>query len=236
MIRSIVIAILAVIPTIILHELAHGYAALAMGDNTAQRAGRLSFNPLRHVDRFGTVILPLILLVGQLVTIGRVEFMFGWAKPVPIDPSGFRDPRRGMALIAAAGPAMNFALALVAAFAFSRVAAPLPGLGSFGSGAVADFLLYFLLFNLVLGLFNLIPLPPLDGGRIMVGILPLALARVYARIEGLGILIVLLIIFILPSLLASFGIAFDPVGVLLGRVVPRIAQAFLGFAGVHVRF
>ena len=108
---------LAVIPAILaitLHEAAHGYAALALGDDTARQAGRLSLNPLRHVDRVGTILLPGFLLIFQLLTIHRVVFMFGWAKPVPVSAWKFRDPRRGMALVAVAGPAMNFFLAWVA--------------------------------------------------------------------------------------------------------------------------
>ena len=105
---------------IILHELAHGYAAWALGDQTARRAGRLSLLPWRHVDRFGTIILPGVLLASQLLTVGRVLFMFGWAKPVPVDPSGFRSPRRGMALVAVAGPLMNFSLAFLSALVLAQ--------------------------------------------------------------------------------------------------------------------
>lgn len=224
MIRSIVIGVTASVLAIVLHELAHGFTALAMGDHTAQREGRLSLNPLRHVDRFGTILLPGLLIAFQLLTIGRIGFMFGWAKPVPIDPSGFRDPRRGMAIVAAAGPASNFALALIAAFA----------LAAFGTGGIAGaFLLYFLLFNILLGLFNLVPLPPFDGGRIAVGLLPLAAARALAQVERLGILVILFLVFILPAALGQFGIHFNPVSDLLDHWVPRVATAFLRFAGVH---
>lgn len=108
LIRSIAIGVCASVLAIVLHELAHGFTALAMGDHTAQREGRLSLNPLRHIDRVGTIILPAVLIAFQLLTIGRIAYMFGWAKPVPIDPSGFRNPRRGMAIVAAAGPASNF--------------------------------------------------------------------------------------------------------------------------------
>ncbi len=226
-ILSVVISVLAAIPAIVLHELAHGYAALALGDRTAQRAGRLSFNPLRHVDRFGTVILPLFLIASQLLTIGRIDFMFGWAKPVPVDPTGFRDPRRGMAIVAAAGPLSNFVLALAAAFAIA----------GFGNVPVlGDFLLYFLLFNIVLGLFNLLPLPPFDGGRIAVGLLPLPAARMLARVERLGIMLILSVIFILPALLGQFGIRFNPVSDALGLWVPRVAAWFLHLAGVNAGF
>ncbi|HEX7389025.1 MAG TPA: site-2 protease family protein [Acidiphilium sp.] len=226
-VRSIAIGIVASVLAIVLHELAHGYAALALGDTTARRAGRLSLNPLRHVDRFGTIILPLILIVGQLLTIGRIGFMFGWAKPVPVDPSGFSNPRRGMAIVAAAGPAANFALALISAFLLAAV-----GL----QGWLADFLIYFLLFNVVLGLFNLLPVPPFDGGRIAVGILPLRAAILLAQVERLGILAILLVIFILPAALGQFGVHFNPVGDILDLWVPRVATFFLHLAGIHAGY
>ena len=226
LLRDIVIGVAASILAIVLHELAHGYAALALGDHTAARAGRLSFNPLRHVDRFGTVILPLFLVISQLLTIGRIAFMFGWAKPVPVDASVFPNPRRDMALVAAAGPASNFILAFLAALALRTT-----GEQSFS----AEFLVYFLLFNVVLGLFNLIPLPPFDGGRIAVGVLPLPLARMLAQVERAGILLMLLIIFVLPAVLRQFGINFNPVGEALGILVPRVATSILHLAGSHVQ-
>ncbi len=112
---------------ITLHEAAHGYAALALGDDTARQAGRLSLNPLRHVDRVGTILLPGFLLIFQLLTIHRVLFMFGWAKPVPVSAWKFRDPRRGMAIVAVAGPAMNFFLAWVGAAAAGAARCRRPG-------------------------------------------------------------------------------------------------------------
>ncbi len=225
--RDIAIGAAAAIIAIVLHELAHGYAALALGDHTAARAGRLSFNPLRHVDRVGTIILPLFLLASQLLTIGRIAFMFGWAKPVPVDPSHFRDPRRGMALVAAAGPAANFALAWLGALGLYATA-HLPG-GTNGYGNAM--LQMFILANLVLGLFNLLPIPPLDGGRIAVGILPLPLARSWARVERAGIAVVLLVVFILPRLAAEFGRHFDPVGGALNRVIPWAFNLVLRLSG-----
>jgi Zn-dependent protease len=224
MLLQLALAVIPAVLAITLHEAAHGYAALAMGDDTARQAGRLSLNPLRHVDRVGTILLPGALLIGQLLTIGRVAFMFGWAKPVPIDVSVFPNPRRDMALVAAAGPASNFILAFLAALAL-RAAPP--------DGAMAGFLLYFLMFNIVLGLFNLIPLPPFDGGRIAVGVLPLPMARALAQVERAGILLIMLILFVLPALLRQFGIAFDPVGEALGVLVPRVATSILHLAGNH---
>jgi Zn-dependent protease len=222
--------LLAAVPTIIaitLHEAAHGYAALAMGDDTARQAGRLSLNPLAHVDRVGTILLPGVLLVSQLLTLHRVAFMFGWAKPVPVSAWKFRDPRRGMMVVAAAGPAMNFLLAWIGAVLLHIVPLLQGGL----QGAVLQFLFYFMLANIVLGAFNLIPLPPLDGGRIAVGLLPLALARRWARLERLGIVLVLLLLFVVPALARSAGYAFDPLRTLLVAIAEPVLRLVLALAG-----
>jgi len=221
---------LAVVPAVLaitLHEAAHGYAALALGDQTARNEGRLSLNPLRHVDRFGTIVLPGFLLVSQLLTIGRVEFMFGWAKPVPVNPWAFRNPRRGMMWVAMAGPAMNFFLAWLAALAMH----PLDGAIGMAAVAVQVLLLRFILFNLVLGLFNLLPIPPLDGGRIIVGMLPLRLAALWARTERVGILIVLAALFIVPMLARQMGSDFDPIRDGLSAVLPRALRLVFFLAG-----
>ena len=222
--------VLAVIPAVLaitLHEAAHGYAALALGDQTARQEGRLSLNPLRHVDRFGTIILPGLLLVSQLLTIGRVEFMFGWAKPVPVNPWAFRNPRRGMMWVAMAGPAINFCLAWLAAVAMH----PLVGANGMTQAAVQMLLLRFILFNLVLGLFNLLPIPPLDGGRIIVGILPLKLAALWAQTERAEIVIVLALLFIVPMLARQVGLDFDPVRDGLSAVLPWALRLIFSLAG-----
>jgi Zn-dependent protease len=216
LITQIALAAIPAILAITLHEAAHGYAALALGDDTARLAGRLSLNPLRHIDRTGTILLPGFLLIAQLLTLGRVEFMFGWAKPVPVGAWKFRHPRQGMAVVAAAGPAMNFFLAWLGGLAFHLVAGPPVGTLAIGQ----MFVLNFILFNLVLGLFNLLPIPPLDGGRIVVGILPEALAMRWARLERAGIVIVLLAVFLLPTLARQLGYAFDPVHDALRSVIP----------------
>lgn len=222
--------LLAVIPTILaitLHEAAHGYAAWALGDDTAKLAGRLSLNPLRHVDRVGTILLPGVLLISQLATIGHVAFLFGWAKPVPVAAWRFRDPRRGMMVVAAAGPAMNFLLAWVGMLALYGVALlPDPWVEP-----ALSFVFYFLLANVVLGLFNLLPIPPLDGGRIMVGLLPERAAMAWARLERAGIVIVLVVVFLLPSVLRQAGIAFDPVHTLLGASIEPILRGLLMLSG-----
>jgi Zn-dependent protease len=231
---------LAVIPAVLaitLHEAAHGYAALAMGDDTARQAGRLSLNPLRHVDRVGTILLPGFLLIFQLLTIHLVAFVFGWAKPVPVAAWKFRHPRQGMMVVAAAGPAMNFFLAWLAALLLpappdilaarygylDAIVAAHPIIGMFG--------FYFMLTNLVLGLFNLLPIPPLDGGRIVVGLLPAPLAERWARLERAGIVLVLLFVFLVPQLANEFGYHFDPVGGALQTVIPWAFRLLFWAAG-----
>jgi len=216
------LAVIPVVLAITLHEAAHGYAALALGDTTARDAGRLTLNPIRHIDRVGTILLPGVLLIGQLVLPPhRIFFMFGWAKPVPVSAWKFRDPRRGMALVAVAGPLMNFFLAWIAALVMPVNAAPGPA-----EAAFTQFLMYFMLSNIVLGLFNLLPIPPLDGGRVAVGLLPLPLAQVWARLERAGIAMVLLVVFILPRL-----IGFDPVGEALDTVLPWTFRTIFWLAG-----
>jgi Zn-dependent protease len=229
-ITELLIAAIPAILAITLHEAAHGYAALALGDDTARRAGRLSLNPLRHIDRVGTIILPGILVIGQLLTIGRIQFLFGWAKPVPVSAQRFANPRRGMALVAAAGPAMNFFLAWLGALSMHLFDYVPDG----WTDIATEMIQVFILANLVLGLFNLLPVPPLDGGRIMVGILPLRAAMAWARLERAGILLVLLLVFFLPTILEQVGIRFDPVHDLLNNVLPRALRLVLRLAFFHV--
>jgi Zn-dependent protease len=215
--------ILALVIAVVLHELAHGAVAWLLGDRTAQRAGRLTLNPLKHVDPMGSLVVPLILAASQLATIGRVAFMYGWAKPVPVQPMelrirGKQHPRELMAVVAAAGPLMNFALAV------------LGGLLMY-TGKVPVFLEYFILINLTLGIFNLLPLPPMDGGRIAVGVLPLGAARFLARSEKYGIVLVLLVLFVLPTALGQFGVRFDPLQETMGRVLPWAMQKIMQITG-----
>jgi Zn-dependent protease len=164
-----------------------------------------------------------VLAAGQLLSLGRIVFMFGWAKPVPVDPmalniNGTHNPRRLMAIVAVAGPLTNFLLAFLGALALY-------------GGVLMDFWTYFILINLVLGLFNLIPLPPMDGGRIAVGLLPLAAARWLAGAERYGILLVLLLLFILPTALAQVGVHFDPFHDGMNAILPWATQIVMRLAG-----
>ncbi len=190
------------------HEASHGYVAHLLGDDTAWRLGRVSFNPLVHVDPFGTVVLPIMLLLL------RAPFLFGYAKPVPVNFRALRRPRLDTILVAAAGPGMNLFLAMTAALAFHIV-------GYIPASAaewLAANLKNALLLNVVLAIFNLLPIPPLDGGRILVGILPAALARPLSRAEPYGLLILIGLLFVLPVL------GLDPIS----RIIMTATNAVVG--------
>lgn len=182
--------LLPVLIAITFHEAAHGYVARFLGDETASRLGRVSLNPFRHIDPFGTIILPALLLLA------RSPFLFGYAKPVPVNFRALRNPRSGMVLVAAAGPAMNIVLAIIAALGFHLVVYLPATLAQW----VALNLKNALIINALLAVFNLFPLPPLDGGRIAVGLLPNVLARQLARLEPYGMAILIGLLILLPLL------------------------------------
>jgi Zn-dependent protease len=213
-----------VIPLVIaitFHEASHGYVARLFGDDTAWRLGRVSFNPFKHIDLFGTVLLPALLLLM------RSPFLFGYAKPVPVNFRALRNPRRDAIWVAAAGPAMNLALATLAALALHLVVF----LPDAARPWVAENLQNALIINVLLAIFNLLPLPPLDGGRIAVGVLPDALASPLARLEPYGMMILIGVLFILPLLGAQLGIDLNIVWHLVQRSTNLIIDAILWLTG-----
>ncbi|MGJ4950163.1 site-2 protease family protein [Bradyrhizobium sp. HKCCYLS20291] len=213
--------ILPIIIAITFHEAAHAYVALRFGDDTALKLGRVSFNPIRHIDPFGTILLP-----GMLLLSGS-PFLFGYAKPVPVNFRGLQPLRTGMIMVALAGPATNIALALAAALAFHI----LPLVPADGAPWVARNLLNAFSFNILLAVFNMLPIPPLDGSRILVGLLPGVLARPFARLEPYGMLILIGILILLPLAGSQFGLNLDFVSRLLRATTDSLQQLLLLLTG-----
>jgi Zn-dependent protease len=189
-VATIVLWAVPVVFAITLHEAAHGYVARMFGDDTAYVLGRVTLNPIKHVDLIGTILVPGLMLVTSKLLVG-VPFVFGWAKPVPVNFGNLRHPKRDMIWVAAAGPAVNFAMAILWAL-LSRLVAPS---GLWASDGLYEMTQVGIGVNLVLMVLNLLPIPPLDGGRIVTGLLPMRAAMVYARIEPFGFAVILLLLF-----------------------------------------
>jgi Zn-dependent protease len=205
LVQTIAIYALPVLFAITLHEAAHGYVARHFGDMTAHAQGRISLNPLRHIDMVGTIIVPLLILVTSKLA-GTSGFLFGWAKPVPVNFSALRKPRQHMALVAAAGPGANLAMALGWALLL-KLAIELPAHGY--TGAFAEMAKAGVIVNLVFMFLNLLPILPLDGGRILVSLLPSRAAWQYSKLEpwGLPILLLLLVTNVLGVVLGPLVFA-----------------------------
>jgi Zn-dependent protease len=205
--------VIPIVLAITLHEAAHAFLARFLGDDTASKLGRVSLNPFKHIDPVGTILLPGLLLLA------RSPFLFGYAKPVPVKFAALRNPRRDMVWVAVAGPAMNITLATIAALGFHLVGL----LPADSARWVADNLKNALIINVVLAIFNLFPLPPLDGGRIAVGLLPDVLAIPLARMERYGMLILIALLIVLPLLGRNIGVDLS----IISRFLPIAASAVI---------
>ncbi len=206
---TISVWLLPLVFAITFHEVAHGWVADKLGDDTARRMGRITLNPIRHIDNVGTLMLPGLLILMS------APFVFGYAKPVPVNFARLYNPKRDMVWVALAGPAMNIALALGAGLLLHLIVVLPPTAAVW----VNDNLVNMIWINVILAVFNMLPLPPLDGGRVMVGLLPRSLAVRLAGVERYGMLILIGVLFIVPMVGSYLGYAFSPLAWLLGPPV-----------------
>jgi len=213
--------VLPVVFAVTFHEAAHGFVAHHLGDDTAWRAGRVTFNPLKHIDSFGTIILPAMLILL------RSPFLFGYAKPVPVNFRRLDRPRRDMVWVALAGPGTNVLLAVISSLLFYAVVLAPP----LAADWLGENLKNSIVINVVLCVFNMLPLPPLDGGRVAVGLLPDVLAFPLARLERYGMLILLLLLFLLPYVGEQTGINLNVLGWLIGVPAEALYQLVLIITG-----
>jgi Zn-dependent protease len=220
-IYAISVWILPLVIAITFHEAAHGFVAHHFGDNTAWERGRVSFNPLKHIDPFGTLLLPAILLLSGS------PFLFGYAKPVPVNFRALRHPRIDMVWVALAGPGTNIALALIAAAAFHL----LPFAPDNSAQWITDNLKNALVINVVLAVFNMMPIPPLDGGRVAVGLLPKVLAVPLSRLEPYGMLILIGFLILLPMAGTQLGLNLDVISAILRTVTGYVIRLLLLVTG-----
>ena len=216
---EIAIWLVPLVIAIVFHEVAHGLVARQLGDPTAEELGRLSLNPIKHVDLFGTVILPLALAITHAP-------VFGWAKPVPVNYRRLRKPRRDMVLVALAGPGMNIALALFGAAILAATVSISGGAQDGTARFIAANALNFILINLFLGIFNLLPVPPFDGGHVVQGLLPPPLAHSFGKLSRYSLLVLVLLLLVLP--LAGINI----VGRVVSPIVDSLAVFILGIFGL----
>ena len=213
--------VLPLVIAITFHEAAHGFVAHRLGDNTAWQLGRVSFNPLKHIDPFGTLVLPAILLLAHS------PFLFGYARPVPVNFRNLRHPRIDMVWVALAGPATNIALAFAAALAFHA----LDLVPADAVQWVADNLKNMLVINVVLAVFNMLPIQPLDGGRVAVGLLPNVLAVPLSRLEPFGMLVLIGMLILLPMVGTQLGLNLDVISAILRSATGAVLRLLLTVTG-----
>jgi len=216
---SIATWLIPLVIAIVFHEVAHGLVARRFGDTTAESQGRLTLNPIKHVDLIGTLILPLALAISHAP-------VFGWAKPVPVNYRRLKNPRRDMVLVAIAGPGMNLVLALLGAAILAATVSLSGGAQDGTARFIAANALNFVLINLFLGIFNLLPVPPFDGGHVVQGLLPPSLARSFGKIGRYSLLVLVMLLLVLPML------GLDIVGHIVSPLVNRIAVLILGIFGL----
>lgn len=217
MIVTLIVNFVPIIFAIVLHELAHGYVAYRLGDNTAKVMGRLSLNPIRHVDIFGTILLPALLFFSQ------AGFLFGWAKPVPVNFSNLRNFKRDMILVSAAGIITNLILAIISAVLLKLISF-MPQ--SAAQGIIGLFLLNMVVFNIVLAVFNALPIPPLDGSKILFGWVEKPWAQKYVSSDRQGLAAIVLLAFILPIIGDKLGLNLNLFGMYLIKT-SKIIISFL---------
>ena len=205
---------------IVFHEVAHGLVARRLGDPTAESKGRLSLNPIKHIDPFGTVILPMLLALSHAP-------MFGWAKPVPVNYSRLNSPRRDMVLVALAGPGMNLILALVGTAILAATVEAKTGVGAF----IAANALNFVAINIFLAIFNLLPVPPFDGGHVVEGLLPPGPAQSFRKLGRYSLLVLVLLLLVLPALSPRANV----VARIVSPIVDQVTRIILAIFGLQLK-